>query len=307
MTLQQLKYVIAISEKRSMNEAAKKLFISQPTLSNSIKDLEEEIGIVIFDRNNKGIIITNEGEDFLSYAKQVISQFELLEEKYIDKKDYKKKFAVSTQHYSFAVKAFIEMVKGFDVNLYELAIRETKTHEVLNDVKLGKSEIGVLYINEFNKKIMNKLFKEYSLEFHNLVDCNVYVYLSSKHPLADKELIYLSDLDEYPCLSFEQGEYNSFYFAEEILSTYEYKRVIKACDRATMLNLMIGLNGFTLCSGIISQDLNGDEYRAIKLEVNDIMSIGYIKKENMVLSSIGEKYIHELNEYIKDQGRVKLG
>lgn len=298
MTLQQIRYVIAVANTNSMNEAAKNLFVSQPSLSSAIKELEEELQITIFARTNKGVILTQEGEEFLIYARQILEQVELLEEKYIDH-NIKKKFGVSTQHYSFAVKAFVEMVKDFDMNQYEFAIRETRTNDILEDVKNGKSEIGILYLNDFNEKVMNKLIKSNELQFKELLKCKGYVYLWKDHPLANNKVITMSELEDYPCLAFEQGENNSFYFAEEILSTYNYPKIIKACDRATMLNLMIGLNGYTLCSGIICEELNGSEYRAVPLETEQIMRIGYVVRKNSVMSKIGEMYINEIKKYLK--------
>lgn len=297
MTLTQLRYVITIAEERSMNEAAKKLFIAQPSLSVAIKEIEEEIGITIFKRSNKGVLVTPQGEEFIGYARQVVEQYELLETKYINKTDVKKKFAVSTQHYTFAVKAFVEMVKQFGMEKYEFAIRETKTFEVIEDVKNFKSEIGILYINDFNSKILRKLFSEYGLEFHPLLDCYIYVYMWKGHPLAGKDEISLEELEEYPCLSFEQGINNSFYFAEEVLSTYNYKQLIKANDRATLLNLMVGLNGYTLCSGIICEELNGSDYCAVKLKSDETMTIGYLKRKGVAMSTLGNEYIAELAKY----------
>ena len=224
MTLAQLKYVITVAEAKSMNEAAKQLFISQPSLSSAIKDLEEEIGVEVFRRSNKGVFVTPEGEEFVGYARQVVEQYKLIETKYIDKENIKKKFGVSTQHYTFAVNAFVEMVKQFGMDEYEFAIHETKTYEVIEDVKNFKSEIGILYINDFNEKILNKLFVEYGLEFHPILECHIYVYMWKGHPLAERAEITLEELEDYPCLSFEQGNNNSFYFAEEVLSTYHYKQ-----------------------------------------------------------------------------------
>ena len=297
MTLQQIKYVIAIANTNSMNEASKNLFVSQPSLSSAIKELEDELQITIFSRTNKGVVITQEGEEFLIYAKQILDQVELLEEKYINH-DIKKKFGVSTQHYSFAVKEFVEMVKDFDMNKYEFAIRETRTNSILEDVKNGKSEIGILYINDFNEKVIHKLLKSNELQFEELIKCKGYVYLWKDHPLAKNKIITMKELEDYPCLAFEQGENNSFYFAEEILSTYNYPKIIKACDRATMLNLMVGLNGYTLCSGIICEELNGSDYRAVPLETEQIMKIGYITRKNSVISNIGKMYIDEIKKYL---------
>lgn len=297
MTLTQLKYVIMIADTGSMNEAAKKLFISQPSLSLSVKDLEEEIGVELFRRSNRGVSLTLEGTEFLSYARQVVEQYQLIESHYIDKKDVKKKFGVSMQHYTFAVNAFVEMVKQFGMDEYEFAVRETKTYEVIEDVKNFKSEIGILYLNDFNRKVLTKLFHESGLEFHPLLECGIYVYMWKGHPLAKKNEISIEELADYPCLSFEQGNYNSFYFAEEVLSTYDYKRLIRANDRATALNLMVGLNGFTLCSGIICESLNGSDYCAVKLKSEEKMTIGYLKRKGIALSPLGQKYLEEIKKY----------
>ena len=296
MTLQQLKYALTIADCGSMNEAAKQLFISQPSLSETMKELETEIGLDIFLRSNRGIVITPEGEEFLGYARQVTEQFGLLQSKYIDKK-VKEKFSVSTQHYTFAVKAFVETVKQIGMEQYEFAVHETTTISVIENVKNFKSEIGVLYENDFNEKVLNKMFKENGLEFVELFSCDTFVYLWSGHPLAKQDVITMEELDEYPCLSFDQGKNNSLYLAEEMKSTYEYKRLIKANDRATLLNLMIGLNAYTLCSGIICEDLNGNDYRAVPLKETEKMRIGYIKRKGAKVSHIGEIYIEELKKY----------
>ena len=297
MTLQQLRYAVAIADHKSMNKAAAELFVTQPSLSNTIKDLENEIHTEIFTRSNRGIIITPEGEEFLGYARQMLDHYRLIEERYVENAVSKKKFSVSMQHYTFAVEAFIQMAKKFGMDEYEFAVHETKTSEVIENVRLNRSEIGIIYKNEFNDKFIDKILRENELEFIPLFDCRIYVYLSKQNPLADKEIIDFEDLQQYPCLSFEQGDNNSFYFAEEVFSTYDYRQIIKADDRATLLNLMVGLNGYTLCSGIICSDLNGDEYAAIPLNTKENMTIGYIKHKKMPLSILGEKYIEELQKY----------
>ncbi len=297
MTLQQLKYAITIADSKSMNEAAKKLFISQPSLSSSIHDLEEEIGTELFIRNNRGVVPTPDGLEFIGYARQVVEQYRLIEERYVDKKEIKKKFSVSTQHYTFAVKAFVELVKKIGMDEYECAVHETKTYDVIQDVKTFQSEIGILYLNDFNSQMLQKIFRENDLEFTELFSCKTYVYLWKGNPLASKKLITMEDLEEYPCLSFEQGSNNAFYFAEEVLSTYDYKRIIKANDRATLLNLMVGLNAYTLCSGIICEELNGGDYCAIPLDSEEEMMIGYISRKGVPLSPLGRMYLEELEKY----------
>lgn len=297
MTLQQLRYAVAVADNKSINKAAMELFITQPSLSSTIKDLENEINIELFIRSNRGIVITPEGEEFLGYARQMLEHYQLIEDRYVEKQNSKKKFSVSMQHYTFAVEAFIAMAKEFGMDEYEFAIHETKTQEVINNVKLQKSELGIIYMNDFNRKVLTKILKENELDFVELFDCKIYVYLSNSNPLAKKDVISLDDLSDYPCLSFEQGDKNSFYFAEEVLSTYDYKKIIKADDRATFLNLMVGLNAYTLCSGIICEELNGNDYAAVPLDTDETMTIGYVKKHNMPISKLGEKYICELKKY----------
>lgn len=297
MTLTQLQYAVTIAKTKSMNQAANELFVSQPALSGAMKELEEELGTQIFIRNNRGIVITTEGEEFLSYARQMVELGNLVEERFVNKSITRKKFSVSMQHYTFAVEAFIELAKKFSIGEYELAVHETKTHEVIENVKNYRSEIGVLYINSFNEKAIRKILEEAELEFIPLFDCGICVYLSSSHPLADRKKITMEELAEYPCLSFEQGDRNSFYFAEEVLSTLEYKQIIKADDRATMLNLMTGLNGYTLCSGIICENLNGSFHVSVPLDTEDTMTIGYIKRKNIPLSLLGREYIEILKRY----------
>lgn len=303
MTLQQLHYAITIAEAGSLNKAAEALYISQPSLTSAMQELEKELGISIFVRSGRGVSLTQDGSEFLLYAREVYGQYETLLDKYGKSGKRKKKFGVSTQHYSFAVKAFVELVQQFDTLKYEFAIRETMTKDVILDVANMRSEIGILYFNDFNRAVLTKILKSNNLEFHHLIDCKAYVYLWSGHPLAKKKSIRLEELKDYPCLSFEQGEASSFYYAEEILSTKEYTRTIKANDRATMLNLMIGLNGYTLCSGIICEELNGDDYLAIPFEEDSVeensgMEIGYITRQNTILSSIGKLYIDEIRKYL---------
>ena len=251
----------------------------------------------LFRRTNRGISVTPEGEEFLGYARQVVEQYALIESKYVAKEQTKKKFSVSMQHYTFAVSAFVQLVKQFGMDEYEFAIHETRTYDVIQDVKNFKSEIGILYINDFNRNVLTKLFHESNLEFHPILECSIYVYMWKGHPLAGQEMITLEDLREYPCLSFEQGAYNSFYFAEEVLSTYEYKRLIKADDRATLLNLMVGLNAYTLCSGIICEELNGSDYCAVKLDSDEVMTIGYLVRKGVTISPLGQKYLEEISKY----------
>ncbi len=303
MTIQQLKFVITISECGSLSKAAEQLYVSQPSLSSSLRELETELGIRIFHRSGRGVTLTNDGVEFMSYARSLYHQYEAITEKYGGGGRLKKKFGVSSQHFSFATKAFVEMVKHFNTAEYEFAMRETKTRDVITDVATYKSEVGIMYLSDFNRPVLEKLLKSNDLQFEKLIDCKAYVYLWRGHPLAGCESISLKQLEDYPSLAFEQGETGSLYFAEEILSTNEYPRTIHATDRATMLNIMVGLQGFILCSGIICEELNGDDYVAVPFvpdsdTPDSIMEVGYIIKKNTVLSDTASVYIDEMKKYL---------
>ena len=299
MTLQQLKYVLAVADKGSINEAAKSLFISQPSLSNSIKELEQELHITIFVRTNRGMTLTNDGYEFIGYARQVIQQYEMLEEKYIEDKYTKQHFSVSTQHYGFAANAFISLIQQYGGDKYEFTLRETKTFEIIDDVKNLRSEIGIIYLSNYNKSVLQKLIRESNLKFVSLIKAKPHIFISENHPLSNKKLVALEDLDEYPCLSFEQGTYNSFYFSEEILSTRSVKKSIKISDRAAIFDFMVGLNGYTISSGMYpAYFLNGRRIISIPLDVDDIINIGVIFHKDITLSPLGEVYLEMLKNLL---------
>lgn len=300
MTLQQIKYIVTVAETGNITEAAKRLFISQPSLTNAVRELENEMQVTIFNRTNKGVVVTNEGDVFLSYARQILEQVGLLEEKYLNVKERRPRFSVSCQHYSFAVNAFVDVIKMFDADQYDFTLRETQTYEIIEDVSKLRSEIGILYVSSKNEEIIGKLLKQNDLEFQELFVAKPHVFIYSKHPLAERESIALEELEEYPYLSFEQGEYNSFYFSEEILSTLDRKKNVKVRDRATLFNLVIGLNGYTVSSGVISRELNGENIIAKPLLVDEYMRIGIIRQKNMPLSRYGVLYIEALQKYIKE-------
>ncbi|MFC7680899.1 LysR family transcriptional regulator [Paenibacillus sp. GCM10028914] len=301
MTLQQLKYAIEVATRGSMNEAAKRLFISQPSLSNAIRDLEEEFQITIFERTNKGISLSKEGAEFLGYARQVVEQAELLENRYVNAKPSPQHFSVSTQHYAFAVNAFVNLVREYGQDEYELALRETKTYEIIKDVKTLHSEIGILYLNEFNDKVINKLLKDAGLQFTSLFTAKPHIFISTNNPLAKQSVVKIEQLNDYPYLSFDQGEFNSFHFSEEILSTLSHKKSIMVNDRATLFNLLIGLNGYTISTGVLSADLNGNDIIPVPLESDESINVGWISHKNITLSKLAIAYVDALHEAIQDK------
>lgn len=298
MTLQQLRYLVTVVEKGTISDAAKELFISQPSLTNAIKEIEQEMQITIFHRTNKGIIVSNEGDEFLAYARQVLEQANLLEEKYLNKKKQSPRFSVSTQHYSFAVNAFVDVIRRFGSDTYDFTLRETQTYEIIEDISRLKSEIGILYTSSKNNEIIMKIIRQNGLKWNELFSAKPHVFISSRHPLAVKNKVSLEDLMDYPYLTFEQGSYNSFYFAEEILSTFDHKKNIKVRDRATLFNLLIGLNGYTVSTGILSKDLNGENIIAKPLDIEEIIKVGVITQKDMSLSRYGKVYLEELQKHV---------
>lgn len=298
MTLQQLRYVVTVAEKGSFSEAAKALFLSQPSLTNAMKELENEMQITIFNRTNRGVVVTAEGDEFLGYARQVLDQTNLLEEKYKSGKQYRQRFAVSTQHYSFAVNAFVDVIRQLGAERYDFILRETQTNEIIEDVSRLKSEIGILYTSNRNETVLRKIIDRNGLRFEELFTARPHVFISARHPLAVRESLTLEDLWEYPYLSFEQGDYNSFYFSEEILSTVEREKNIKVRDRATLFNLVIGLNGYTVSTGIISRELNGENIISKPLQVDEIMRVGILTQKEITLSRFGKAYVEALKKHI---------
>ncbi|SDB42810.1 LysR family transcriptional regulator [Butyrivibrio sp. INlla16] len=298
MTILQLKYVIAIDEESSMRKAADRLYVSQPGLSSAVRDLEKELGIQIFERVHNGVVTTSAGASFIAYARHAVEQFEIVEEKYLNSKSDKPTFSVSMQHYTIAVNAFIETVKEYDLDEYQFSIRETQTSEVIEDIKNMKSEIGVIALSDFNKNTFKKIFTDASLEFHELFTRNTYVYLRKDHPLADKEELSLEELSDYPCMVFDQGDNTSFYYREEALATYDYKKIISTNERATSIELMLGLNGYAVGAAMLGDSLNESDLKAVKLKEDETLTFGYITRKGVELSEMGETFVEKLEEYM---------
>ena len=299
MTLQQLQYAVTVASAGTITEAAERLYITQPSLTTAIRELEKEMNLTIFIRSNRGVVVSKEGEVFLGYARQILEQTELLKEKYTNERQWGRNFCVSTQHYSFAVNAFVDLIKQFGQDEYDFSLRETQTYEIIEDVARLRSEIGILFINDFNEAVIRKILKSYELEFHELFTARPHVFISRKHPLAECSVIHNEQLEEYPYLSFEQGEHNSFYFSEEIFSETARKKNIRVRDRATLFNLLIGLNGYTVSSGILDKKLNGKDIIAVPLADESDMHIGYITHRKGMLSRLGSTYLEAIRKYLK--------
>lgn len=303
MTLQQLKYIITAVKCGSITTAAQRLFISQPSLSKAIADLEQEMGITIFLRNNRGVILSEEGTKFLSYARQVVEQADLLEQVYKYGEPVKRVFSVSAQHYAFAVNAFAALVKEYGRDKYEFSLRELRTNDIIEDVRTQRSELGIIFLSNFNRDVLLRILQNNDLRFTGEFTAKPHVFVSRNNPLARQKTVSRKDLLNYPRLTYDQGVNNSFYFAEEPHITDESPKSIIVSDRATLFNLLIGLDGYTISSGILSSDLNGTDIVAIPLESCEEMEIGYIHLSEMPLSGIAQRYLEHFRAYIENYGK----
>ena len=301
MTLQQLKYVTEVADRGSISETAKALFIAQPSLSAAIRDLEEETGITIFLRNSRGILITPDGQEFLGYARQVVQQAALIEDKYIAHSQPRQRFAVSTQHYSFTSSAFVELVHDYAGSSYEFILREGRTYDTILDVSRLRSDLGVIYLSGFNEAVINKQLKDHQLNFHELLAAKPHIFVGRQNPIADKKRVTLADLEDLPCLTYEQGEQNSFYYSEEILSTMNHEKSIKVTDKSAIVNLMIGTNGYTISSGMYPAFLRGEEILSIPLDVDEVIRIGVISHKDHRPSMLAEKYLEILERMVREE------
>ncbi len=298
MTLQQLKYLVTVAECKNITAAAEKLYISQPSLSAAIHNLEKEMNVTAFVRSNKGMTVTKEGEELLSFARNLLEQADIMKERFCTDANRKPKFCVSCQHYSFAVNAFVDVVNKFDASEYNFTLRETQTGEIIDDVANGNSELGILYLSENNEEVLRMLIKKNDLVFEEMFEASPHIFISKNHPLAEKDTINLEELKPYPYLVYEQGERNSFYFSEEFLSVLDMPKSIEVRDRATLFNLAIGLNGFTVSSGVIDKELNGEDIIAKPLIMDCSMHIGIIKKKNIMFSRYANAYVDALRKHL---------
>lgn len=307
MTLTQLRYVAKVAECGSITEAARQLYISQPSLSSAVRELEAELGIVIFNRSARGISLTPDGSEFLSYARQILEQTELVEQRYAHARPSKRLFAISSQHYAFVVNAFVRLLESVETDEYEMTLRESRTYEIIEDVAGYRSELGVLYLSSFNEKVLRKLMRENHLSYTPLFDARPHVFVSKSHPLAGAESVTLAQLDAYPYLCYEQGTHNSLYFSEELLPFESHRKTIVLTDRATLFNLLRGVNGYTISSGVLNSDLNGDDIASVPLETDETMQLGYLTNDRARLSPMAARYLEELRSLVASEGYDVLG
>ena len=305
MTLQQLASFIEVAAEGSISAAADLLYVAQPTLSAAMKELEARVGRTLLVRSARGVALTPDGVEFLGYARQVVEQVALLEQRYLGGPPSRRLLGVSTQHYSFAVDAFVRTVRRTEGAEYEFSLRETRTWDIIEDVRTLRSDLGIIYRNDFNRDVIAKLLRDSGLEFRPLFIARPHIFVSRTNPLAAKERVTLADLADLPRLAFDQGTNNSFYFAEEILSTLSSAREVRVSDRATIFNLMIGLDGYTISTGIVSDDLD-PAITAVPLDVDERIEIGWIGHSAIPLTDLAQRYLDEVRAVVSGFGVALL-
>ena len=299
LTLQKMRYLVAVADTGSVTGAAKALFVSQPSLTKTIHEVEDELGFLLYKRTARGITTTHKGEEFLAYARQVLEQAELLQGKFLQKQSGKRLFAISSQHYSFAVRAFADLIREHEDDLYDFSFRETETYGIIEDVAEMRSALGILYLNEFNEDVLRKIFRERDCVFTEIIEAKPHVFLSRDHPLADRPYVRLKELQAYPYLFYDQGRHNSFFFSEEMFSTEEHGRKVRVSDRATLFNLLVGIKGYTVCSGVHDFELTNPKIVAIPLKHKGSMRIGYLTHRNRNLGPLSLSFIESLKRYAR--------
>lgn len=300
ISLQQLRYIIEVAECGSINAASQQLYVSQPTLSATIKDTEQELGISIFNRTNRGITLTSEGTEFIGYARQILEQFDLFEARYSNTHNSSSgRLAISSQHYAFCVEAFVDLAEEYNEKEYDFSLRETRTADIIDDVKDYRSELGIIYLSDFNSKVLTKAFSDAGLTFVPLFQAHPHIFVGKQHPLAQRKSVMPDDLQDYPRYSFEQGTNNSFFFSEEPLSHLPHRQNITYSDRGTLTNLLTNHNGYTVTTGVRSGEMGQSNIVAIPLEVDETMTVGYVCHESRPLSTLAKRYLEKLRARIE--------
>lgn len=304
MTFQQLRYLIAVAQYGSFNAAAKQLYISQSAISMAIKELEEELGILAFTRSNRGLTLTNDGTELLGYARQVVEQADMINTRFATKRQAtRNRLVVSTQHYAFSVHAFVNLANEYDADQYDFTLRETRTDEIIKDVAEFRSDMGIIFLSEFNEPVLRRLLNDASLSFTELFSANTHVFVGSHHPLASYKSIKPADLEPFPRYSFEQGT-NSFHYFEEPFAALPHKKNITFRDRGTLTNLLTHGKGYTLSTGVLSDEMQ-QGIVSIPLEANETMHVGYIMHKERKPSTLVLRYIEELKKCIEANDYVQ--
>ena len=298
MTIQQCKYVLAIVKTGSFTEAARQLFVAQSSLSISIKSLEQELNIKIFKRSGNGVFLTEEGSEFVRYASRICQDSDFVERRYSAGAVQEKLF-IATQHYDFVADIFCAYLNTVSADRFKLAIKEIKTHNVIYEVEMAYSDIGIIAIKDRDYDIMKRYLANKRLSFTPLLKAYPHVFFRKEHPLSQSENLQISDLKSYPYVSYEQGEHNSAFFTEELTEIADVDKHIQISDRATLMNLLLVTDAYTVGTGIMPSALNQGNIVSIPLDTDDFYHIGYLLNEDRKISPATYQFIETMKESMK--------
>lgn len=297
MTIQQCKYVLAIAKTGSFSEAAKQLFIAQSSLSISVKSLEQELGIRIFERSGNGVYLTDEGSEFVKYATQICDNSDYVAERY--QKKISKKLYIATQHYDFIADIFGHFLKKVPDENYRLSIREIETYTVIRDIETAHSDIGIIAIKDGDFEVMNRYLKKKNLLFTPMIEAKPHVFFRKEHPLSRCDMLSGTELLDYPYVSYEQGEHNSSFFTEELVDISYVNKHIEISDRATLMNLLMLTDAYTIGTGIMPSALNKDDIVSVPFESNGFYVIGYLLHAERKVSDMVKLFIQDMEAALK--------
>ena len=303
MTIQQCKYVLEILKKGSFNEAAKTLYIAQSSLSAAVKSLESELNIKIFERSNNGVCLTSDGAEFVRYASQIIEQNDFILAKYKSEQRYQKLY-IATQHYDFVADIFGKMLNTVTDDSYKISLIETKTYNVINDVENGYCDIGIIAIKNTDFDIMKRILINKKLNFTPLFKTSPHVFVRKKHPVCNQNILTYTQLMQYPFVSYEQGNHNVSFFTEEIMESIDVKKHIEISDRASLMNVLMTTDSYTIGTGIMPSALNEGKIISIPLESSSYYNIGYIFHTDRKCSDLTAHFINMLEELVEQIPKV---
>ena len=300
MNIQQLRYVVAIANSGTFREAAEKMYVSQPSLSISVRDLEKELGFKIFRRTSSGTFLTRRGMEFYEKAQDVVKGFDIFQNQYASPEEEKKEFSISSQHYDFLPPLMTEFSIRYPENK-NFRIFESTTVQILDEVAQGHSELGIIYLNRQNTKGIMQRVDKLGLEVVDLIPFHTHIYLRKGHPLAKKKKLVMEDLAQLPTVRFTQEKDEYLYYSENFVDTSSSSQMFNVTDRATLNGILERTDAYATGSGFLdSQSVNG--ITVIPLEDNLDNKMVYVKREEMDLSPVAEKFVEVMVEYF-DQKR----
>ncbi len=299
MTIQQCRYILEIVKQGSFNEAAKAMFVAQTSISGAVKSLEEELGIKIFERSNKGVFLTDDGAELVRYAKQLVSNADYITERYGGPARISK-ISISSQHYDFVAEVFGHFLSENAEGDFDFSIREVETVNVIDDVEKSFSDVGIIAIKDTDMDIMERLLAGKKIEFKSLFKTPFHVYIGKNHPLSSNSIITFSELSEYPYITYEQGGHNSSMFTEEFSDKINSSKNVRITDRATLMNMLFITECYTIGTGTMNYSkLSGGNILSVPLDTSGEYIIGYIVRRDKNLSTLVRKFVDELAQFFK--------